>query len=73
MDTGSMWRCQLHPIIVYKTGFWVCAVLVLSAIMCPFINSLIECNFIVMVAIIIGMFMAILFILNYTVMLSVIR
>ena len=27
---------QVHPITVYRTGFWVFAVLVLSVIMCSF-------------------------------------
>ena len=37
----------------------------------PFTHSLLECSFIMMVATIIGIFMAILFILNYTLRLSV--
>ena len=28
---------QLHPITVYRTGFWVCAVLVLSVFRCSFL------------------------------------
>ena len=31
---------QLHPITVYRTGFWVCVVLVLSVIRCSFYNFL---------------------------------
>ena len=67
---------QLHPITVYRTVVRVCAVLVLRIIICaPFIISLIEfyiiMMFIMKVVIIIGIFMAILFISNYTFRLSV--
>ena len=27
---------QLHPIAVYRTGVWVCAILVLNIMMCSF-------------------------------------
>ena len=39
MDMGTVWHCALvswNPITVYKTGFGVCAVLVLSVIMSSF-------------------------------------
>ena len=60
---------SLKIIIVYKTGFWVCAVLVLSVIMYPAI----EYYFIMMNATIIGISMATLFILNNTSGLSATR
>ena len=49
------------PITVYRTVFWVCLVLVLI----PFTKSLIEFYFIIIVVSIIGVFITILFILNY--------
>ena len=61
---------QLHSITIYRTGFGMCAVLVLSVIMCLFRNSLIDFYFIMIVVTITGNFMAIIRILNYTFMLS---
>ena len=59
---------QLNPITVYRADFWVCAVLFWCWVSLCFLftNSFIECYFIVMVATTIGLFMFILFILNYT-------
>ena len=62
---------QLHLITVYRTGFRVCVVLVLNAIMCSFTNSLIEFYFIMVTVTIIGIFIAIILILNYTLRLSI--
>ena len=66
---------QLHPIIVYRTGFG-CALFWCRVPLCAFILSLIEFYFIIIMFImivvtIIEIFMAILFICNYTFRLSV--
>ena len=64
-------HCQLHPITIHRTIFWVCTVLVLSFIMCSFyyfLNRILfhhdfhHDHFVT----IIGICMAVLFILNYT-------
>ena len=57
---------QLHSITVYSTILW-CALFWCWVLLCVYVtNSFIECYFVVMVATIIGIFMAVLFILNYT-------
>ena len=40
---------QQHPITVYRTGFWVCVVLVLSVICVPFANPLMKLYFIMII------------------------
>ena len=40
---------QQHPITVYRTGFWVCVVLVLSVICVPLANPLMKLYFIMMI------------------------
>ena len=61
---------QLHPITVYKTVF-VCALFWCWVSSCiPFTNSLIEFYFIKIIGTVIGIFMAIIFILNLTLRLS---
>ena len=76
MYVGTMWHCALVSctpsqclgLIFGWVLFWC-----LVSLCVPFINSLIECYFIMMVATIIGTFMAILSILIYTVGLFVTR
>ena len=58
---------QQHPGTVYRTGVWVCVVLVLSVISCSccyFLDFIMI--FIMIVVTIIGIFMAINYFLNYT-------
>ena len=62
---------QLHPIIVYRFDFGVCIVLCRLLLCVPFTDSLIEFYLIMIVVIIVDTFVAILFILNYMVRLSV--
>ena len=52
---------HLHPFKIYRTGFWVCVVLVLSVIMCSFYYFLDKILFhhIMIIVTIIGIFMAI--------------
>ena len=64
---------QFRPITVCRSGFWFCAVRCWVSLCVPFTNSLIGCYFITMAATIIGIFMAILFILNYAFGLAVTR
>ena len=40
---------QQHPITVYRTGFWVCVVLVFSVICVPLANPLIKLSFIMII------------------------
>ena len=40
---------QQHPITVYRTGFWVCVVLVLSVICVPLANPLMKLYFIMII------------------------
>ena len=40
---------QQHPITVYRTGFWVCVVLVFSVICVPLANPLMKLYFIMMI------------------------
>ena len=62
---------RLQPIIVYRACFGVCAVLVLSVILCPFNNSLMGCYFFMMVVPITGIFMTTILILIYIYRLSI--
>ena len=74
MDIDTMWHCALISwpqsiaLVLWCALFW-CWV----SICVPFTNSLIQCYFIMIVATIIGICMAILFILNYIFELSVAR
>ena len=64
---------KLHPITAYRPGSWVCAVLVLSVIICSFYcfihRDLFHHDFQYHIGTINGIFMVILFILNHTFML----
>ena len=46
VGTTRLFIGQQHPITVYRTGFWVCVVLVLSVICVPLANLLMKLYFI---------------------------
>ena len=77
MYIATMWRCALVSCTRSQSiglVLGVCVVLMLIVSLCVhFANSAIECYFIIMVATIIGIFMAMLLILIYTFGLFVIR
>ena len=57
---------QQHPVTVYSTAFWVCVVLVLSVITISLIEFYFIMTFIMIVLTIIGVFMAMHYLFNYT-------